>query len=152
MEEVYKKENNIRRICIGDPAKKMTQRITGEIMAQVECMSKMLLNMLTRNSFLKGMVDIKDSKIASLTKRLEKMQEGAKRVERPQYAKATEEGIEARVVPAISGTRKMTPTLAHTVVISPVNEKKKTDAEELKKSVMSIIDPCKDKIRINGIR
>lgn len=55
-------------------------------------------------------------------------------------------------IPPISGSKKRTPTMAQVVIVSPGEGEGKLDAEQLKTKVMSLIDPCKDKIRIKGVR
>lgn len=55
-------------------------------------------------------------------------------------------------VPPISGGRKKLPAMVQTVIISLVSEEEQIKAEELKKKVMGLIYPCKDRICIRGVR
>lgn len=153
IEIVHKIENNIRKICANDPAKRMTQKITSDIMQEVEEMSKIVQSLLTRNAFLRGVIDGKESEISSLSKRLGQMREENEKSKQVPYLRTVTKVTEDRVrVPPITGSGKRTPALAQVVVISPKEGNGETDAEQLKQKVMSLIDPCKEGIKIKGVR
>lgn len=66
------------------------------------------------------------------------------------YSRMTEVGDARAKIPPLSGTKKKTPTMAQVVIVSPGSDEK-ADAEQLKNKIMSLIDPCRDKIRIKGV-
>lgn len=65
-EQVSKIQNRIRRICTNDPSRMISQKITNYIMGQVESLTTIVNSLLSRNSYLKGLVDGKESEISSL--------------------------------------------------------------------------------------
>lgn len=118
-------------------------------------MAKIVQKLLTRNAFLKGIVYGKDSEISSLVKRMKIMREESEQAKKATYLKTVgnARGIDGRPrIPPITGARRMSPTMLQSVIISPTDESKKIEAEELKKKIMGLIDPYKDKICIRGVR
>lgn len=49
-------------------------------------------------------------------------------------------------IPPISGHQRKIPALAQVVIISPPEDKKGIEAEQLKNEVMQLIDPSKEEI------
>lgn len=138
-------EDAIRKCCENDPSKRVTKAITAEIMGHVADLSKITLELLTRNAYLKGVVDSKEAQISSLNKKLQRESEPSE-----SYASIASKGYAARV-PPISGINKRITTMAHVAVISPPDNCQK-DVEVVKKEVMGLIDPGNEGIKIKGVR
>lgn len=91
-------EEKIRRICLGDPAKRVTQKITAEIMAQVAEISKKVSRLVMRNAYLKGVIDSNGIEISSHLKRMAKVEESSNGIGRPSYVKAESTEIRSRLL------------------------------------------------------
>lgn len=90
IEAILKIENNISKICQGDPSKRVTQKITNDIMTEVEDMAKIVHALVIRNAFLKGMVDGKESEILSLSRRMELLKKESDSAKKATYSRTVE--------------------------------------------------------------
>lgn len=146
-------EDKIRRICVGDPAKKVTQKITADIMAQVAEIAKKVESLVMRNAYLKGALDCRDKEIARMTKRLDSAKQLGESSKKEMYSTVIGQipSVKSKI-PPLSGISKKIPSLAQVAVISPPEGRKDIDAELLKSEVMQMIDPGKEKIQVKGVR
>lgn len=150
--EIRSIEERIRRMCVGDPAKKVSQKLTANIMSQVVEISKKVESLVMRNAYLKGVIDCKDKEIARITRRLEESKREEVPDNRVTYSTAMGQGTDrGNKIPPLSGIRKKIPTLAQVAIISPPEGSEK-NVEETKKDVMALINPANEKIRIKGVR
>lgn len=137
-------EEIIRKCCENDPSKRVTKALTNEIMGHVSDLIGVAMGLLTRNSYLKGIIDCKDAELSCVNKKLEETRQ------QQTYASVVKKAEKPKV-PLISGINKRAMTLAQVAIIAPPVGKE-LDVDETKRKVMELIDPGKEKLKIKGVR
>lgn len=137
--KVKSEMNNV----LNDPDRKVSKKVSGEIADLVGDFESIVMKLVSRNAYLKGILDAKEKE----NKRLGDLLSVGDREKRT-YAETARPTARP---PPVTGSRRV-PQLIKAVVIKPPEGTNDLEGDNLKKKVMEIMEPAKEKIKIKGVR
>ena len=151
--EAAKIVNNIRRFCAKDPTRMISRDVGNQIMDMVGGLNAIVAKLVTRNIYLKGVLDGTTKERESVMKAIDEgfLDKVGQQMQVPTFAQVAQ-STPTQKIPAISGLPRRVPTLAKTVILKRAEGSKEQTGEEFKAKVLSIVNPKTEKMKVGDIR
>lgn len=142
IEDIQYAEECIRALCVNDGSKRVSVKLTNDIMAEVEELSKMAMKLLTRNSYLKGIIEGKNAEINALKREMEK---------RPSTYGDIVKSTSAKT-PLITDVPRRARLMTQAIIIKPPESRSSENSEETTKAVQKLVNPKTEKLNVKGVK
>lgn len=138
---------------LNDPDKKISKKAAGELLELVSDLTDTITKLMTRNIFLKGVLDGKDKQIYCIEKALDDIKRDRDR-DKSTYATVagTVRQSASRPPPITGSVRRTFPEKKYTAIVKMVNETEKDTADTIKERFLATIDPVGSKLHVESIR
>lgn len=145
-EDVRYVGDKLREIC-ADPTKKINKSVGVEVMKLFGDVSRILTNLLVRNTYLRGVLSERDRQINFLSNKLEKN-------EKESYAAMAEKGRSGTIrPPLITGSKETAPPIKKfSAIVKVSNETEEDTSDKVKKKLLATLRPVQNGLHVDSIR